>query len=495
MSEQEIVECDWNPLAGFTPIELEKVVRVKRFFEVVNGADDFREAFINGSFSQDQIDYLAEIGVDFDIRDLSLFWEDPEGQLGHALLCGAKLEEMPTGLRERIARAPLVSLWFRYLENKRRKNSFQQQWSFRIPQNPRFDAWRERRIAATHSELGHFGLFIDHPILAIELTEGCSKGCWFCAFAANKLSGVLDFETNRQYFRDVATALTELFGRNEAAMTLLYYGTEPHDNPHYTDYLKEFADITGHLTCTATAAPDDVEWVRGLLTLYREKDLPWPRMSVLTRKMLDRIHRGFTPDELRDVEMIMQMKSESRPKVSGGRILEDRAGLREREDGTYLDKVVPQGSIACVSGFLINLLKKTIQVVSPCYTSQKWPFGYRIYDSATFTDASDFKSVMETLIERCMPVTPPADDIVRFRDDLIFKPATGGFDLVAPNQVHHFKGESLWGPIGALAAEGEHTFRQIGEQLMANGESNPLLIGMALNKLFDGGFLDEVKLH
>lgn len=278
-------------------------------------------------------------------------------------------------------------------------------------------------------------------------------------------------------------------------MTLLYYGTEPHDNPHYTDYLKEFADITGHLTCTATAAPAEADWIRGLLALYREQQMPWPRMSVLTRKMLDRIHRLYTPDELRYVEMVMQMKDESRAKVSGGRILEEQGGMRERDDGEYLDQIVPQGSIACVTGFLINLLNKTIEVVSPCYSSEKWPLGYRVYDSASFTDASDFKQKMETLIARGMALSPPPDAIARFRDDLRYKATEAGFDLVSPNQIHHFTGQSLWGPLGALVAEGQHSFRDIGERLMSRGDIHFMLVGSALAKLFDGGFIDEVGMR
>ena len=32
--------------------------------------------------------------------------------------------------------------------------------------------------------------------------------------------------------------------------------------------------------------------------------------------------------------------------------------------------IIPQGSIACVTGFKVNMVNKTITATSPCYTSQ-----------------------------------------------------------------------------------------------------------------------------
>jgi hypothetical protein len=206
--------------------------------------------------------------------------------------------------------------------------------------------------------------------------------------------------------------------------------------------------------------------------------------------MLHKIHDLYTPDELRDVELLMQMREHERQKVSGGRILAEHEGMKEREPGAYLDGIVPQGSIACVSGFLINMVRRDIQVVSPCYTCERWPYGYRVYDRAEFKDADDFPSVMRELIRRDMPPHPPAEAKARFRDDLLYKPAEEGFDLISPNQVHHFTGKDVYGALGEFIAQGNLTYGQLDDKL-ADG-ANPLLVGMAANRLFEGGLMDEL---
>jgi hypothetical protein len=208
--------------------------------------------------------------------------------------------------------------------------------------------------------------------------------------------------------------------------------------------------------------------------------------------MLFRIHDLYTPDELRDVELLMQMKDCPREKVPGGRILEEHQGMRNRKTGAYLDEIVPQGSIACVSGFLINMVRRDIQVVSPCYTCERWPYGYRVYDRAEFKDADDFPNVVRTLIERNMPLYPPAEAKARFRDDLLYKPADAGFDLISPNQIDHFTDEKAQGPVGALIARGNLSYSQLNEELSLVYRVNPLLAGIAINQLFEGGFLDEL---
>jgi hypothetical protein len=210
--------------------------------------------------------------------------------------------------------------------------------------------------------------------------------------------------------------------------------------------------------------------------------------------MLHKIHELYTPEELRDVELLMQMKDHPRQKVSGGRILKEEEGLRGREEGHYMDSMVPQGSIACVSGFLINMVRRTIQLVSPCYTSEQWPYGYRVFDTLTFDKSpAAFERALQTLIERNMPRSPAPDYPARFRDDLTYRPTAEGFDLLSPNQVHHFCGQEMYGLVGRLLAAGNLTYQQLSDAVLDGGSRNPLLAADALQKMFDGGFLDEVN--
>ena len=479
-------------LDGFSPSEIADIVQLKRFFEWTGGDKEFEESVNTGSFSAAQLERLQKIGVTFDVNELSILWKDPQlfAKVMQLIMSGD--QALPADLAGAIAPDSLPALWLRYSARKGKLRRRSLASSYRIPQNQHFDAWRQRRIASTRSELGFFGRSIDHPILALEMGDGCSVGCWFCAFAARKLTTNLDYEKNRDYFRSIVQDCADMFGRKETAMTLLYYGTEPHDNPHFLDYVKDHMAITGHATCTSTTAAHDATWVRELISFYRSHTLPWPRFSVLSKSLLYQIHDTYTPDELRDVELLMQMKEHSRQKVSGGRILEENNGMRGKEDGHYLDEIIPQGSIACVTGFLINLVNKTIQIVSPCYTSTKWPFGYRVFGTATFSGAEDFQSVMQGLIEKHMPLTIVKTAIARFRDDLKYRPSEQGFDLVSPNQIHHFTGPQLFKPLGDLIAQGTLTYQQVLDTLVDTLPTNPMLISSAVTQLFDGGFLDEV---
>jgi hypothetical protein len=302
-----------------------------------------------------------------------------------------------------------------------------------------------------------------------------------------------DYADNREAFRHIIQTCVDLFGRDEASMTLLYYGTEPHDNPHYIDFMKEFREVTGNFVCTSTAVGNDPQWIRALIAYYREQSQPWPRMSVLSKGQMYKIHDLYSPEELRDVELLMQMKDHPRKKVTGGRILEEATGMRDRAEGEYLDKVVPQGSIACVSGFLTNLVNQTIQLVSPCYTCQRYPYGYRVFDETTYSEPADFGRALQALMDRNMPATPPPQRRARFRDDLLYRSVDDGFDLVSPNQIHHFRGKETYAPIGQALAECNLTYRELYEFLFNTRGINPMVAVGVVQKLFDEGFLDELN--
>jgi radical SAM family RiPP maturation amino acid epimerase len=482
-------------LEPFSDQELRQITQVKRFFEWVQGDAEFRRSLDSGDLAPAYRDRLPRIGVMFDLAEVALLWEQP------AIACHfltsqslGKSPDLPDELVTALEPYPLLTLWGRFCAQKSQIQREIRKRIFRVPRNPAFDAWRLRRIAAVRSELGFFGHAIDHPILAFELGDGCSVGCWFCAFAARKLTTNFSYPDHRDCFRQIAQACVDIFGQAQASMALLYYGTEPHDNPHYLDFLRDYADITGYPVCTSTAVVDDAAWIRELIAFYRRGTHPWPRLSVLSTAKLLKIHDLYTPDELRDVELLMQMKDHPRPKVSGGRILQEQSGLRDRDTDRYLDGIVPQGSIACVSGFLINLVNGTIEMISPCYTSEQWPHGYRVFDRAAFEpNPADFRRALEGLIARNMPATPDPEMIARFRDDLTYRPTAEGFDLVSPNQVHHFRGPVLYGVVGEMIAAGRYSYARLSDALMTTPDVNPLIAANAVQKLFEGGFLDEVN--
>jgi radical SAM family RiPP maturation amino acid epimerase len=484
----------WKVFEPFSAAEIALIVQLKRFFEWVDGDPDFLRNVEANAVTSEQCERLRRIGITFDLNAIAMFWESPNAfrQYFENLQRGGQ-HELPGEILAQVKQYPLVDLWVRFVAQKNALYRKLRQRLFRIPRNPQFDAWRMRRIAAVQSELGFFGHVIDHPILAFELGDGCSVGCWFCAFAARKLTQNFDYADNREFFRHIAQTCVDLFGADVASLALLYYGTEPHDNPHYLDFVKDYTAITGSPVCTSTAVPTDEQWLRELIAFYRQGPHPWPRLSVLSKAMLFKIHDLYSPEELRDVELLMQMKYYRRQKVTGGRILKEETGLRNREHGHYLDGIVPQGSIACVSGFLINLVNRTIQVVSPCYTSQKWSYGYRVFDEAHFEDVDAFRRVMAQLIERNMPDAPFSTRLVRFRDDLVYRQTDAGFDLVSPNQVHHFCEQEIYGPLGRLIAEGKLTYNDLFDAIVDQYRINPMLSVVVVKRLFDGGFLDEVN--
>ena len=83
-------------------------------------------------------------------------------------------------------------------------------------------------------------------------------GCYFCAFDAKKLEKVFDITVpeNRQLFREMSACLRQRLGWC-SGHALLYWSTEPADNPHYVEFMKEHQEVTGCSVCTATARADE----------------------------------------------------------------------------------------------------------------------------------------------------------------------------------------------------------------------------------------------
>ena len=483
----------------FMPDELAILPQIKRFFECYEGDKELRDNLNANSVTAKQRALLKEIGITFEVEALSPLWT-------HKDLFTRALQEPESVSVEEIEAIveayPILQLWVRFRQRKAQLYVEQRQWvTTSASESTRYTAWRRRRIQATKSELGPYGYEIDHPSLAIELAVGCSVGCYFCAFDAKKLEKVFDITVteNRELFRGMAASLRRHLGWS-VGHALLYWSTEPADNPHYIEFMKEYRNVTGSSVCTATARADE-KWVGDLLAHYRPLNQPWPRISVLTRSIMYKLLKRFTPEEARDMTLLMQQKDgeEARLKVPGGRDrmlakLDEHGDLRDMDtERRPEDMVVAQGSIACVSGFLINIIEKTIMLISPCYTTLEYRYGYRVFDQAAFTDAADFDRQIAGMIDRKMLFEPYDDMPMRFRDDLRYRPRSDGFQLTTRHQVHQCIGDALYAPLGELLDQGTLTYAELVDDLVYARGFNAMLVTAAIKGLFDEGFLCEMK--
>jgi len=75
-------------------------------------------------------------------------------------------------------------------------------------------------------------------------------------------------------------------------------------------------------------------------------------------------------------------------------------------------------TIACVSGFLINLVEKRIRLITLCNASDRWSFGSWVLDDALFYDVSHALEIIEQIIVKHIRETVHRDDHLRFRPDI-----------------------------------------------------------------------------
>lgn len=326
------------------------------------------------------------------------------------------------------------------------------------PHDPRFRAWRQRQLERNKFENGAYDESIIHTTLAIELTDGCTVGCWFCGVGATKFAEALPYAENAEDWRAILGHLHDKVG-DGGRWGFLYWATDPLDNPDYEKFASDFADVFGLFPQTTTAQPQKhVERLRALLPASEARGCRVNRFSIQTERQLREVYAAFTADEMQNVEIVSQMKDATVAKANTGQFREraaENADLQAREmdkltatfrrgavkaGNTCTDApeaeaeaeeptVVEPGTIACVSGFLLNMVRKTVKLISPCRASERWPLGYIVYDEATFTGPDDLNAVIEAMIDRHMGTVLEEDTLVRFHPMLTYTPTDDGFIL------------------------------------------------------------------
>jgi radical SAM family RiPP maturation amino acid epimerase len=426
---------------------LETIANIKRFNECLVGDHDFRNRLMQNPSKGAEI--AREKGIAIDPYALSPVWENG---------FHANLSNVEKG------KFPLIDLWADWIMDLRKFRTRLRSIGEDQCPDKRFIQWRKRQIARSDSQLGDLEKAITHPAVSFELSKGCTRGCWFCGLSAESFKGFFPYsEPNARLWQGVLTSFNEILG-GMLQSGFCYWATEPSDNPDYLNFIKDFYGAARIFPQTTTAAPlKNLNWTRDLLDLHaNHRSLPC-RFSILDVQTLHKVHEAFTPRELLSVELIIHVKGSIVTKTRSGRIRQ----YKKMKKGENVTKSL--GTIACVSGFLVNMVDQTLQLVSPCPASEKWPLGYRIHAREVFRDAHDFKDKLLKIIEVCMENFPEKERPVAFREDLEYKKIPGGFQLKNKFKQYAFKGQQLWEIIGNLVAEGRFNRTTLIDRLEEQG--------------------------
>ena len=359
--------------------------------------------------------------------------------------------------------------------------------------DPRFAAWRGRQIARNGLENGAFDDHIIHAPFAIELTEGCSVGCWFCGVGATKFVEPWLYTTeNAALWHEVVTVLKAKVGA-ASHWGFCYWATDPLDNPDYEKFVNAFCDVIGMFPQTTTAMGHKYpERIKALFKVSEARGCLINRFSVSTERFLRDIYAAYTPEDLMRVEIVAQMPEGTTPKAMAGAFRE-RALSNDKIVKLETDKIAAvhekgrklaaeladqapaptemvamsmeqPGTIACVSGFLLNMVKHSIKLISPCRANDKWPLGYIVFEERQFSDAADLAAQIEDMMTIHMPVEISPEAKIRLADGLTYERVDDGFHVASPVTALSFRRPDMPDyvrSIGDKVSTGDRTPAQI----------------------------------
>lgn len=348
---------------------------------------------------------------------------------------------------------------------------------------PAFAAWRRRTIARVKGSLApQIETEIVHAAAAFEIAAGCSVGCGFCALGAGKLTAVSRYDqATARLWDGLLAALEDTIGP-AAGTAFAYWATEPYDTPDYPAFLDAFADRFGHVPPTTTArGTDDIALTRRLVDQIRERGGGPFRISILTTKQLRRLHASIPLEDLPFVATAIQTRGAATYRIVAGRTLaEGRAPAQDTPGG--------EGTIACITGFLVNLPERRVQLISPCVADRQRPNGYRIHDERHFDDADDFADALAGMVARAMPVTLGGSAEARLRPGLAVD-ADDPLQLGDRHARYRLADTAVMRALVPLLARGG-TCAEAERALVADGHF-PFAVKTTLQELFDHGLLAD----
>ena len=353
--------------------------------------------------------------------------------------------------------------------------------------NPRFEAWRERRRQGNRAVLQP--MYFDRAFniaLACELGVGCSGQCGFCCFDAPPLRENFWYTPeNRTLWRDVLRVFRNLLG-SRAGAAALYWATDPFDNPDLEKFYQDFYE------CNHVWPPITTRWplrdparTRRFAAEGRRHGQPCCRFSLTERGELRRFFREFSAEETMDWSLVLNNPESLNCYSITGRARELQSGNPEKcQEAT---------TSSCLSGFLVNLCRREVRLLSPCAPDEANPYGFHLWTEATFRDAAELEQLLGKIQERFFPEGPEALPFLRLSSCWTLSVSGGHAELVSRYLVRRF---DVSDPEAALLEKlktgisREEFNREFGGMLAPFG-----CVGGLLETLWKSGMLSEEEDH
>lgn len=482
-----------DDLSDIPPDYIRDVALTKRFFECWVMDPVFR-----ASFEADPAAALATLGPELHPGQILPFIEQarprlesagplPFLELGNPALGNASLHrEDPAD--DPLADAPLAARRYQaFVLEKLQYRARMREGS--MPDEPRMAAWRRRQVNRCVGELGSARAeAIVHAPAAFELAKGCTVGCWFCGVAAPKFDHTWPHTPQTApLWRETLAVLRDVIGAC-AQHAFLYWATDPLDNPDYERFLTDFYEVLGRCPQTTTAlAQKDIERTRRLLRLVRSMNSTIDRFSIIALNSLHRVHDGLSAEEMLRVECVPQNREAAwlYRKSGAGRA---RQFAHKRQD----EMAPPElgSTIACVSGFLFNMIDRSVKLITPCNANDRWPLGYWVLSQGTFGSPGELRELLRSMIADLrseLRVT----DVIRLRPDLRLEPGRDQLHVRSLELRIAFDGQPCLDHLAELLSAGSYTAADIA-WTRQRVDGVPLAQTFALlSELFDQGLTDE----
>jgi radical SAM family RiPP maturation amino acid epimerase len=455
------------------------VAHMKRFLERFTMDPKYREAFADDAEAA-----LAALGIDLAPADLLPMVDAAEASRATELVLAGRADQVP----------PAVLRYRGFLEEKiRHRTRLRGQ---NVPVDPRMRAWRDRMIRRCVGSLGQQRAdAIVHAPAAFELSKGCTVGCWFCGVAAPRFEhNWRHTQENAKLWKESLAVLAEVYGPS-VKHGFLYWATDPLDNPDYEHFLADFHEVLGECPQTTTAqGQKDIERTRRLLRQAHSMGSAVDRFSIIALNSLYRVHEGFTPEELLRVECVPQNK-ESSVGDNSLRTLKSNAGRARKFAGKRGGELVPESmssTIACVSGFLFNMIDRSVRLITPCNASDRWPLGYWVLAEGTFNSAGELRDLLTSMIDENVKESLSVLDTVRIKPDAqLVVDEDGTLRAVSPGLGLDFGPQPKAAELAGVLAAGTNTIEQVALHRKHTAGVPPVETLAILDRLFINGFFDE----